>query len=56
MTPFQLSLLAWSSGGLAGAALSKKHRLAGAALGAVLVGAISDVLIERHHPWYTPRR
>lgn len=48
MSPMQLSLLAWGGGGVAGAVLAKEHRIAGGALGAVLVGAISDVAIERH--------
>jgi hypothetical protein len=48
MTPFQLSTTAWIGGGVIGAALSKQHRVLGAGLGAILTGAISDVLIERY--------
>jgi len=48
MSPRDLSVLAWGGGAVAGAALSKRHRIAGGALGAMLVGAVSDVLIERH--------
>jgi len=43
-----LSLAAWIGGGALGAALSKEHRIAGAGLGAFLVGGFGDVLIERH--------
>jgi hypothetical protein len=42
-----LSLLAWGGGAATGAAYASNHRLAGAALGAMLIGAFSDVLIER---------
>ena len=48
MNAHPLSLAAWSGGGIAGAVLAPKHRLAGGALGAILVGAITDKLIERH--------
>lgn len=48
MTPFQLSTTAWIGGGVLGAALSKQHRILGAGLGAILTGAISDVLIDRY--------
>ncbi len=44
----QLSATAWIGGGIVGAVLSKQHRILGAGLGAILTGAISDVLIERH--------
>jgi hypothetical protein len=43
MSPFTLSVLAWLGGGVAGAMLSKEHRVAGFALGALVVGAVSDV-------------
>lgn len=46
-------MLAWLGGGVVGSALSKEHRVAGFALGAILVGAVSDKLIERYHPLYT---
>ena len=42
-----LSLVAWGGGGIAGAAMSPRHRLAGGALGAILVGSVTDVLVER---------
>lgn len=48
MTPFQFSATAWIGGGVVGAALSKQHRVIGAGLGAILTGAVSDVLIERY--------
>lgn len=53
MSPFALSMLSWLGGGVAGAVLSKKHPVAGFALGAIFVGAISDKLIESYHPQYT---
>jgi hypothetical protein len=53
MTPWDASVLAWIGGGVAGAVLSKKRPVAGFALGAILVGAITDKLIERYHPQYT---
>lgn len=53
MSPWDSSVLAWIGGGVVGVALSKEHRVAGFALGALLVGAISDKLIERYHPQYT---
>lgn len=56
LTPFQLSALAWIGGGITGAALSKDRRVTGAALGALLIGAISDKLIERYHPMYSGPR
>ena len=46
-------MLAWIGGGVVGAALAKEHRVAGFALGAILVGAVSDKLIERYHSQYT---
>ena len=52
MTPFQMSVLSWLGGGVAGAVVAKEHRVAGFALGAILVGAVSDKLIERDHPAY----
>jgi hypothetical protein len=48
MTPLQLSLLSWLAGGVAGAALSKRHRVAGFVCGAIVVGAVADVTIERN--------
>lgn len=48
MTPFEMSMAAWLGGGVVGAAVAKEHRVLGAGLGAILTGAISDVLIERH--------
>jgi hypothetical protein len=53
MTPRQLSILSWVGGGILGSALSKQHRVAGFIAGAIGVGAVADVVIERHHPWYT---
>jgi hypothetical protein len=53
MTPWDASALAWIGGGVVGAAIAKKHRVAGFALGAILVGVISDKLIESYHPQYT---
>lgn len=53
MSPWDASVLAWIGGGIVGAALSKKHRLAGAALGSILVGVVGDKLIENYHPQYT---
>jgi hypothetical protein len=53
MTPWNLSVLAWVGGGVIGAVVAKEHRIAGFALGAILVGAVSDKLIERYHPQYT---
>jgi hypothetical protein len=53
MSPWSASVLAWLGGGVVGAALSKEHRVAGFALGAIFVGAVSDKLIERYHPQYT---
>jgi hypothetical protein len=47
------SVLCWVGGGVAGAALAKKHRVKGAVLGALLVGGFGDVLIERNDPNYT---
>lgn len=52
MTVFEKSLLAWVAGGVAGAALAKKHRVAGFAAGALIFGAVADVVIERHDPNY----
>jgi hypothetical protein len=52
MTPLQLSLLSWVGGGFAGVALSRRHRVVGFAIGALVVGAVADVAIERHHPMY----
>lgn len=46
-------MLAWLGGGVVGAALAKEHRVAGFALGAIVIGAVSDKLIERYHPQYT---
>lgn len=54
MTPLQFSAVAWLGGGAVGAALSKKHRVAGFAFGAILVGAFADVVIEKYHPAYLP--
>ena len=51
--PWDSSVLAWLGGGIAGAVIAKNHRVAGFALGAVLVGAITDKLIESYHPQYT---
>jgi hypothetical protein len=59
-TPLELSIATWISGGIigmiAGAATKKDHRILGAlgggVLGALLVGGIGDVLIERR---YTPK-
>jgi hypothetical protein len=51
MTPFQMSLLSWLAGGVVGSALSKKHRVVGFALGAIAVGAVADVMIERRLPY-----
>jgi hypothetical protein len=53
MTPWDLSVLAWVGGGVIGAVVAKNHRIAGAALGAIVVGAVSDKLIEKYHPQYT---
>ena len=44
---FLLSLLSWVGGGVVGATLSKKHRVAGFACGAIITGVIADKLIER---------
>ena len=52
MSPFQMSCIAWAAGGVAGAAMSKRHPVTGCVLGALFVGAIADVVIERHHPLY----
>ena len=56
MTPFQMSVLSWLGGGVAGAVVAKQHRVAGFALGALVVGAVADVLIERRHPSYLSHR
>jgi hypothetical protein len=48
LTPYQFSKTLWIGGGVLGAVLSKQHRIAGAGLGAILIGALGDVLIERH--------
>ena len=53
MTPWNYSVLAWIGGGVIGAVVAKEHRIAGCALGAILVGVVSDKLIERYHPQYT---
>lgn len=53
MSPWSASVLAWLGGGVVGAALAKEHRVAGFALGAIVIGAVSDKLIERYHPQYT---
>jgi hypothetical protein len=53
MSPWDASVSAWIGGGVVGAVLAKKHRIAGFALGAILVGAVTDKLIERYHPRYT---
>ena len=45
--------MAWIGGGVVGSVLAKEHRIAGFALGAIVVGAVSDKLIERYHPQYT---
>lgn len=42
-----LSLLGWDGGAVVGAAWATKHRVLGGVLGAVLIGAITDSLIER---------
>lgn len=48
-----LSVLVWVAGGLIGALLSKKGEcVTGALMGAVVVGAVGDSMIERQ-PWYT---
>ncbi len=46
-------MLAWLGGGIVGAVVAKEHRVAGFALGAIVIGAVSDKLIERYHPQYT---
>lgn len=56
MTVFDTSSLFWLGGGVVGSVLSKKHRVAGFALGAILVGAIADKMIESYHPKYTGPR
>ena len=56
MSPWTTSVLLWIGGGVVGAAVAKQHRVAGAALGAILVGVIGDKMIERHHPMYTGPR
>lgn len=43
-----LSAFAWTGGALAGAAIAKRHCLASAAMGAILIGSVSDVLMDRH--------
>ena len=48
LSPFQFSTTLWIGGGVLGAVLSKQHRFAGAGLGAIMTGAVGDVLIERH--------
>jgi hypothetical protein len=53
MTPWDMSVMAWIGGGVVGAVVAKEHRIAGFALGAVVVGAVSDKLIESYHPLYT---
>jgi hypothetical protein len=55
MTPLGTSILAWLGGGVAGAAISKRHRVAGFALGAVVVGVVADKLIERPRLRSKPR-
>lgn len=53
MSPWSASVLAWLGGGIVGAVVAKEHRVAGFALGAIVIGAVSDKLIERYHPQYT---
>lgn len=48
MTPRNLSIAAWTGGAITGAAIARKHRVAGGALGAFLIGVGSDALIDRH--------
>ena len=48
MTTFERSVLWWAVGGVAGAALSPRRPILGALCGAVAVGAVADVVIERN--------
>lgn len=58
MSPLSKSLLCWIGGGIAGAVVfpalfGKKKPVAGAVLGALLVGGIGDKIIENNDPNYT---
>jgi len=49
LTPYAASKTLWIGGAVIGGVMApKEHRLAGAGLGAILLGAIGDVMIERH--------
>lgn len=57
MTIHQMSVLAWIGGGVVGSALSTEHRVLGFILGAVVVGAVADKVIERrYYPPGSPAR
>lgn len=46
MTPFRMSILAWLGGGVLGALLLKNGRVSGFVMGALVVGAVADKMIE----------
>ncbi len=47
MTVYQRSVLAWLAGGVVGLAVAKKRKVTGALMGAAIVGAFADKLIEQ---------